>query len=258
MIGAGGPAGPERRGQPAQAGARARRAAHDRGHHLVRVQEVLREGRGARRGASRRSRSRSRRATHAIGMMRGVAAMLEKHHGVRILDEAVVDAVRLSHRYIPARQLPDKAVSVLDTACARVAIGQQAMPAAIEDLRRRLDELRPRGGACSSARRRSAPTTTSGCRACAPDARRRRRELAALEARWEKEKTLVARDPRAAREARGPGQGEAGAEPPPPLADAERETLRAEHERKRAELDGAAGRDAARPAPTSTRRRSPR
>ncbi|GJD47767.1 Protein ClpV1 [Methylobacterium crusticola] len=68
-------------------------------------------------------------------MLRGLLGPMQKHHGVRIADEAVVAAVELSHRYIPARQLPDKAVSLLDTACARVAISQNATPAAIEDAR---------------------------------------------------------------------------------------------------------------------------
>jgi type VI secretion system protein VasG len=77
----------------------------------------------------------------AVKIMRGVAAKLEQHHGVRILDDAVQESVRLSHRYIPARQLPDKSVSVLDTACARVGIGIHATPAAVEDLRRRLDNI---------------------------------------------------------------------------------------------------------------------
>ncbi|MGH9762779.1 MAG: AAA family ATPase, partial [Blastocatellia bacterium] len=76
-----------------------------------------------------------------IVMMRGLAEMLENHHKVRILDEAVEDAVRLSHRYITGRQLPDKSVSVLDTACARVAIGLSATPPAIEDAQRRIDQL---------------------------------------------------------------------------------------------------------------------
>ena len=65
----------------------------------------------------------------AIGMMRGIADKMEEHHNVRILDEAIVDCVKLSHRYITGRQLPDKSVSVLDTACAKVAIGQGATPA---------------------------------------------------------------------------------------------------------------------------------
>jgi type VI secretion system protein VasG len=68
----------------------------------------------------------------AVKMMRGLTAMLEKHHKVRILDEAVEDAVKLSHRYITERQLPDKCVSLLDTACAKVALSQSAVPAAIE------------------------------------------------------------------------------------------------------------------------------
>ena len=71
----------------------------------------------------------------AILMMRGIASPLEKHHQVQILDEAIEAAVRLSHRYIPARQLPDKSVSLLDTAAARVAISQHAAPPAVEDCR---------------------------------------------------------------------------------------------------------------------------
>jgi type VI secretion system protein VasG len=74
-------------------------------------------------------------------MLRGVAATLEKHHKVRILDEAVEDAVKLSHRYITDRQLPDKAVSLLDTACARVGLSQSATPAALEDCVRDLEHL---------------------------------------------------------------------------------------------------------------------
>ncbi|RRH80306.1 type VI secretion system ATPase TssH [Variovorax beijingensis] len=77
----------------------------------------------------------------AVVMLRGISAELEKHHGVLILDAALEAAVSLSHRYIPARQLPDKAVSLLDTACARVALSQHALPAAIEDLQRRIEVL---------------------------------------------------------------------------------------------------------------------
>src|SRR5665213_787524 len=77
----------------------------------------------------------------AILMLRGVATVLEKHHRVQLLDEAIEAAVKLSHRYIPARQLPDKAVSLLDTACARVAVSQHATPAEVEDSRRRIESL---------------------------------------------------------------------------------------------------------------------
>ena len=72
----------------------------------------------------------------AIKMMRGISKSLQKHHKVRILDEAIVSSVKLSHRFIPGRQLPDKSVSLLDTACARVALGQSTTPALIEDLNR--------------------------------------------------------------------------------------------------------------------------
>lgn len=77
----------------------------------------------------------------AVVMMRAVAPFLEKHHNVMIRDEALVDAVSLSHRYITARQLPDKAVSVLDTACARVAIGQSTIPPAVEEATRQLGQI---------------------------------------------------------------------------------------------------------------------
>ncbi|WKK18470.1 type VI secretion system ATPase TssH [Achromobacter insolitus] len=77
----------------------------------------------------------------AASMLRGMAPLMEQHFGVRVLDEAIVAAARLSHRYITGRQLPDKAVSVLDTACARVALGRSATPALIDDARHRLARL---------------------------------------------------------------------------------------------------------------------
>jgi type VI secretion system protein VasG len=77
----------------------------------------------------------------AILMMRGIASMLERHHKVQVLDEGIEAAVTLSARYIPARQLPDKSVSLLDTACARVAVSQHAVPAQVDDCQRRIESL---------------------------------------------------------------------------------------------------------------------
>ena len=77
----------------------------------------------------------------AVRMIRGLAPVLEAHHKVPVLDEALEAAARLSHRYIPSRQLPDKAVSLIDTACARVAISQHATPPQVEDCRRRIEAL---------------------------------------------------------------------------------------------------------------------
>ncbi len=77
----------------------------------------------------------------ALTMMRAIAPFLEKHHKVMITDDALHDSVRLSHRYLPARQLPDKSVSVLDTACARIAIGLTTSPPALEDAGRIIGEL---------------------------------------------------------------------------------------------------------------------
>src|SRR5208282_2518327 len=76
-----------------------------------------------------------------IRMLRAVMVPFEKHHKVQVLDEAIDGAVRLSHRYIPGRQLPDKAVSLIDTASARVAVSQHAVPAEVDDCRRRIQAL---------------------------------------------------------------------------------------------------------------------
>ncbi|MCB9949285.1 MAG: AAA family ATPase, partial [Rhodospirillaceae bacterium] len=134
----------------------------------------------------------------AIGMMRGVVAKLEGHHGVRILDEAVVESVRLSSRYIPGRQLPDKSVSLLDTACARVRMSQAATPAAVEDRRRRIDLLTTEidileREAASGADHAAQIAELRQVRQQTED------ELAALNERWETEKELVGK----ARELRG-------------------------------------------------------
>ena len=77
----------------------------------------------------------------AILMMRAMASVMERYHSVQVIDEALEAAVKLSHRYIPDRQLPDKAVSLLDTACARVAISQHAVPAEVDDSRQRIIAL---------------------------------------------------------------------------------------------------------------------
>ncbi|MBE7517310.1 MAG: type VI secretion system ATPase TssH [Chloracidobacterium sp.] len=83
----------------------------------------------------------------AVAMMRGLADKMEEHHNVRVLDEAIVECVKLSARYITGRQLPDKSVSVLDTACAKVAIGQGATPASVEDTTRTIENLNTEIGA---------------------------------------------------------------------------------------------------------------
>jgi type VI secretion system protein VasG len=126
----------------------------------------------------------------AIGMMRGMASTLETHHKVSILDEAIEAAVKLSHRYIPARQLPDKAVSLLDTACARVAISQSAVPAEVEDSRGRIAGIeieleiigRERAGGWETAARETAAREKL-------DVEKKR--LAELEVRWTAERELV-------------------------------------------------------------------
>jgi type VI secretion system protein VasG len=128
----------------------------------------------------------------AIIMMRGLTAIMEKHHNVRILDEAVEDAVRLSHRYLSSRQLPDKSVSVLDTACAKVAIGQYATPAALEDAQRRLDHTSVEIGVLE---REMATGTDHSERIAELKAALSQDEavLTQLQSQWEKEKELIAK-----------------------------------------------------------------
>ncbi|WP_137181650.1 type VI secretion system ATPase TssH [Roseomonas sp. AR75] len=127
----------------------------------------------------------------AIAMIRGLVGTLEKHHKVRILDEAVSEAVRLSARYIPSRQLPDKAVSLIDTACARVAMSQAAIPAAIEDRRRRIELITTELGIVGREMAAGADFAVRRDELIA-DKTRAEGELAELDARWEREKALAA------------------------------------------------------------------
>lgn len=127
----------------------------------------------------------------AVLMMRGIASTMENHHQVQVLDEALEAAVKLSHRYIPARQLPDKSVSLLDTAAARVAISQHAVPGEVDDLRRRIDALntelaisdREANMGIGDVAQRDDITAQLDCA---------RGELAEVEARWEEEQSRVA------------------------------------------------------------------
>jgi len=123
-------------------------------------------------------------------MLRGLLGPMEKHHGVRIADEAVVAAVTLSQRYIPARQLPDKAVSLLDTACARVAISQSTPPAAIEDLKVAIGALERESGALS-AERDLGPANEARLAEIAGEIAEKGKTLATLTAGWESEAALV-------------------------------------------------------------------
>lgn len=128
----------------------------------------------------------------AIAMMRGLIPTLESHHGVRVLAEAVEDAVRLSRRYIPSRQLPDKAVSLLDTACGRVAIASHAIPAAVEDRRRRIEMLETDLGVLARETRIGTDHSERVAELEA-DREKTRTELEALEFQWDKERELVGR-----------------------------------------------------------------
>ncbi len=127
----------------------------------------------------------------ACAMLRGMAPLMERHFGVRVLDEAITEAVMLSARYITGRQLPDKAIGVLDTACARVALAQSATPGPIDDLRKQIDRLDVE----------LANLAREGALGMAHDVRRKdlsaRREthaaeLARLDAQWQQERALVA------------------------------------------------------------------
>ncbi len=125
-------------------------------------------------------------------MLRGLVSSLERHHNVRILDEAVAAGVSLSHRYIAGRQLPDKAVSVLDTACARLSLGQNATPPAVEDATREIDDLAVQ----IRVLEREAATGTDHAQRLEELSNRKvvvEAELAALNDRWTKEGEIVKR-----------------------------------------------------------------
>ncbi|KVZ28810.1 ClpV1 family T6SS ATPase [Burkholderia ubonensis] len=127
----------------------------------------------------------------AAAMLRGMSGLMEKHFNVRILDDAITEAVRLSHRYISGRQLPDKAISVLDTACAKVALAQSATPAAIDDTRKRIERIDAEIAslereAASGAAHDERLGELRGARDAALE------QLAADEARYEGERAIVA------------------------------------------------------------------
>jgi type VI secretion system protein VasG len=125
-------------------------------------------------------------------MLRGVVPALEKHHKVRILDEGLAAAVKLSHRYLPDRQLPDKAVSVMDTACARLALGQNSIPPALEDAQRTLDDFAVQTRVLEREQAVGADHSERLATIAEKKATTEQR-LAELNARWEKESSLISR-----------------------------------------------------------------
>jgi type VI secretion system protein VasG len=161
----------------------------------------------------------------AVLMLRGVATVLEKHHRVQLLDEAIEAAVKLSHRYIPARQLPDKAVSLLDTACARVAVSQHATPAEVEDCQRRIEGLEIESGIIAREAMVGVQTGERGNEVAAKLLAERDR-LVGLEARWKDEKAIVDRILALRATLRGADKPVDGT--PPPLLESDRAPLLAE------------------------------
>jgi type VI secretion system protein VasG len=126
-----------------------------------------------------------------IRMMRAVMVPFEKHHKVQVLDEAIESAVRLSHRYIAGRQLPDKAVSLIDTAAARVAVSQHAVPPEVDDSRRRIQALETELEILG--RETQTGLNHQGRLAEIEESLAKEKEtLAGLEAHWAQEKELVA------------------------------------------------------------------
>ncbi len=181
----------------------------------------------------------------AILMMRGIVGMLEKHHKVQVLDEGIEAAVKLSARYIPARQLPDKSVSLIDTACARVAISQHAVPAEVDDSQRRIAALkteleiikRDETAGFEDAERRAQVEAEMAAE---------KERLDGLTQRWTAEKALVEEilDLRAKLRAEG---GEVDSEEAPEgaaLSEAERADLLAALKGKQAELEELQGENA--------------
>ncbi|HHQ6568121.1 TPA: type VI secretion system ATPase TssH [Serratia fonticola] len=149
----------------------------------------------------------------ALLMLRSTVSPLEQHHRVLLLDEAVDAAVRLSHRYIPARQLPDKAVALLDTACARVAVSQHAEPAQVEDCRHRIEALHIELGIASREAKMGIGNLLRPAEVEVQLAELDER-LAQLTERWQQELQLIQRtiDLRAQLHRQKNGQAESGTE----------------------------------------------
>ena len=126
----------------------------------------------------------------AVQMVRGIRDIFAQHHQVEILDEAIQAAVKLSHRYIPSRQLPDKAISLLDTACARVAFSLASPPAQVEFLRRKLDALDLEKGLLDREVQFGAEHDER-VKAVDSQIQAAQVELDALELQWQKELSLV-------------------------------------------------------------------
>jgi type VI secretion system protein VasG len=126
----------------------------------------------------------------ACAMLRGLAPLMEAHFNIRLFDEAITEAVRLSHRYINGRQLPDKAISVLDTACAKVALGQNATPAVIENMTKRQDSLRAEMGALEREEATGYMHTVRLKALRAVD-EQLSKDIAVANERWAKEKALA-------------------------------------------------------------------
>jgi type VI secretion system protein VasG len=180
-------------------------------------------------------------------MLRGVLEPMEKHHNVRISDEAIVAAVSLSHRYIPARQLPDKAVSLLDTACARVAVSQSSTPARIEDMREKIAALDVEI-AGKIAQRDLGETNEPRILEAEAEKANLIATLAILEEKYADEKKVVdqileLRQSIATAQATKPAEATAGddiaPDATPPAATPDIDAIRAEMHARMAELDGA-------------------
>jgi type VI secretion system protein VasG len=126
----------------------------------------------------------------AVLMMRGIVSVMEKHHRVQILDEALEAAVKLAHRYVPDRQLPDKSISLLDTACARVAVSHHATPPEVEDCQRRIEALETELQIIGREAAIGIETTERAASATAALESEKQR-LKGLQSDWTREKSLV-------------------------------------------------------------------
>jgi type VI secretion system protein VasG len=176
----------------------------------------------------------------AIEMIRGVTDVLEKHHRVRILNEAIEDAVKLSSRYISGRQLPDKAVSLLDTTCARIGLSQTSSPPMIEDCKRRIEQLNvsigilEREAQAGAAHEEQIEKLKQQCR-------HDEQSLETLTARWDQEKAIVAEIHQLHSQLDDGKTGQADADSKAGAAPADAERLRAElgeAKRRLAEIQG--------------------
>ena len=219
-----------------QARARARRTALRRRDHAGRVPQVHREGRRAGAALPARARGRAERRGHRRHPARPARSATRSHHGVRIQDGALVEAAKLSHRYIADRFLPDKAIDLVDEAASRLRMEIDSMPVEIDELERRIMQLEIEREAL---KKEKDDASKERLKALEKELAELREKSAALKAHWQREKDLIGADPQRHRRARRPAHRGGAGPAPRRIREGRRDQVRAPARRRKEDPAGA-------------------